>query len=679
MKRREMLTALDVLAVARELDARLKGAFVDKVYQLGPDDVLLKVKLKGERGKSNLLILGGRRAYLTALEVTSPQSPTSFAAGMRKRIANAVIESVEQVGFDRMLCFRLGKGPLSFELMVELLPDGTVSLLEDGVIALVAKPKVFKGRKVTPKNPYVPPKPNADPRGMDATGLAQAAGTGPVGRALARGVGLGPGLAEEVLARARLDPTRGAGDLSPEDWLHVHDALEKIIGDAHDNAAPHALVAGDQMTEFSPIPLRRWGDATTRPFESMSALFDAYFGPYDADKADSEQTKQTAEGAEVARLERVLAQQREADTTATTDVARAQAAAEAIYANFPALEALLVAAPRGTGGAALQEAAAKAGLQGAQVEGARESRAVKLSLKGPDGQVHRVEVALGATVIGAAQSYYEQASRAKEKQKGALEAMADTERALKGARRRHASREGEFEQARRDRRRAKEAGVPPPPRRREWFERYRWMHTTDGHLVLAGRDAATNDTVVKKYLKPGDRYAHADIHGAPSVVAKRKEGEGEIPNQAMEEACAFGAIHSRAWSSGAGEVAAYWVLPDQVSKTPESGEHLPRGAFVIRGKRNTVRHVPMRAAVGGLSMKTERKAVCGPVEAILAHCDKAVLIGPGKRKGTDVAKELAIVLRVHADEVARALPPGGCEVLGPARPRGGGTAASEEE
>jgi hypothetical protein len=33
-------------------------------------------------------------------------------------------------------------------------------------------------------------------------------------------------------------------------------------------------------------------------------------------------------------------------------------------------------------------------------------------------------------------------------------------------------------------------------------------------------------------------------------------------------------------------VPAYWVWGDQVSKTPESGEYLPTGSFMVRGKKN---------------------------------------------------------------------------------------------
>ena len=34
----------------------------------------------------------------------------------------------------------------------------------------------------------------------------------------------------------------------------------------------------------------------------------------------------------------------------------------------------------------------------------------------------------------------------------------------------------------------------------KWFEKLRWFLTSDGFLVVGGRDANTNETIVKKYL-----------------------------------------------------------------------------------------------------------------------------------------------------------------------------------
>ena len=54
--------------------------------------------------------------------------------------------------------------------------------------------------------------------------------------------------------------------------------------------------------------------------------------------------------------------------------------------------------------------------------------------------------------------------------------------------------------------------------KRLWFEQHRWSMISGGHLLVGGRDAKGNDSIVKKHLSGGDMYLHADIHGAQVVV-----------------------------------------------------------------------------------------------------------------------------------------------------------------
>jgi len=82
----------------------------------------------------------------------------------------------------------------------------------------------------------------------------------------------------------------------------------------------------------------------------------------------------------------------------------------------------------------------------------------------------------------------------------------------------------------------------------EWFERFRWFITTEGEIAVAGKDARSNEQIVKKYLKTNDRYAHADIHGAPSVVVKNINGV-QPSEQSMLEACNFSLSYSKAWGA----------------------------------------------------------------------------------------------------------------------------------
>jgi hypothetical protein len=105
------------------------------------------------------------------------------------------------------------------------------------------------------------------------------------------------------------------------------------------------------------------------------------------------------------------------------------------------------------------------------------------------------------------------------------------------------------------------------------------------------------------------------------------------------------------------------VLPEQVSKQAESGEYLPRGAFVIRGKRNYFHDLAVRMGLGETDVEGHRKIMGGPVSAVAARSAKYVVMAPGKTDRDRVAKELATVFAVPVEEVARVLPPGGVEIV----------------
>lgn len=43
--------------------------------------------------------------------------------------------------------------------------------------------------------------------------------------------------------------------------------------------------------------------------------------------------------------------------------------------------------------------------------------------------------------------------------------------------------------------------------------------------MLAGRDGQQNEMLVRRYLRAGDVYVHADVHGASSLVVKNPQGQ----------------------------------------------------------------------------------------------------------------------------------------------------------
>ncbi|MEF8829793.1 MAG: NFACT RNA binding domain-containing protein, partial [Haloarcula sp.] len=208
-----------------------------------------------------------------------------------------------------------------------------------------------------------------------------------------------------------------------------------------------------------------------------------------------------------------------------------------------------------------------------------------------------------------------------------------------------------------------------------WYEQFRWFHTSDGFLVIGGRDADDNEELVQKYLEGGDKFFHAQAHGGPVTVLKatgpsEPSREVEFPQSSLDQAAQFAVSYSSVWKDGkfAGDV--YMVDPDQVSKTPESGEYLEKGGFAIRGDRTYFESTPVGVAVG-ITCDDETRVIGGPPAAIEGQAATSIAVEPGQYAQNDIAKRLyrefkerfadeTFVRKVASpDQIQEFLPPGG--------------------
>ena len=99
-----------------------------------------------------------------------------------------------------------------------------------------------------------------------------------------------------------------------------------------------------------------------------------------------------------------------------------------------------------------------------------------------------------------------------------------------------------------------EKAVLQPIRRQLWFEKFLWFISSDGYLVLGGRDAQQNEMLYKRYFRKGDVYVHADLHGAATVIIKNnpKTPDAPIPPSTLSQAGQLAVCSSTAWDSKAG-------------------------------------------------------------------------------------------------------------------------------
>lgn len=184
--------------------------------------------------------------------------------------------------------------------------------------------------------------------------------------------------------------------------------------------------------------------------------------------------------------------------------------------------------------------------------------------------------------------------------------------------------------------------------KKEWYEAYRWFYTSNGLLALGGRDVRSNRKLIKKHLDDNDIVFHADYYGSPFVILKNGRKADEID---ISETAIFTASYSRAWRDGLSTLDVYYVYPDQVSEKTPSGEYLKRGSFMIYGKKNYIRKVPL-----GLCLsfdKQLKKLVIGPCSSIVKKdiISKVYLIYPGvKTKGETVKKIAESIVGIIMDE-----------------------------
>jgi hypothetical protein len=201
--------------------------------------------------------------------------------------------------------------------------------------------------------------------------------------------------------------------------------------------------------------------------------------------------------------------------------------------------------------------------------------------------------------------------------------------------------------------------------REEWYEKFRWFETSDGFLVIGGRDATTNELVVKKHMVPNDVFCHTQAEGAPVVIAKT--GGKAISEEGLREIAQFATSYSSLWKYGFYEGECYCVPGEQVSKTPPSGEYIKKGSFVVRGKRQYFK-APLGLCIG---LKKDKLVVVPATEAQQEQMELYVELAPeGELEKSELAKQIVKIFlerakekeeieqQVTLEKVQRYLPPG---------------------
>jgi len=672
MERKRELTSVDLRAVAAELRA-YEGAKVDKAYLYDGD--LLRLRMRDfDRGRVELLVEVGevKRAHVADPDRVpdAPGRPPNFAMQLRNRISGADFAGVEQHGFDRVLTFRFERPDGDTLVVAELFGDGNVAVLNSDREVLACLETVrLKSRTVAPGSVYDYPEARFDPLGgmaYEAFAARMAESDADIVRTLATRLNFGGDWAEELCSRAEVPYNMAISDAGEQQYRPLYRVIEELrtaLAEGSFDARVYYDHEGEGEDErrvpvdVTPFPLLEREGQEVEPFETFNRALDEYFHEFEESEADPGDERPDFE-AEVAKYERIIEQQQGAIDGFDEQAEAERERAELLYARYDTVDEVIRAVRSARAEDVGWEEIADRFAEGAD-RGIAAAEAV-VDVDGREGTVTlelddtRVDVDPSVGVERNADLLYQEAKRVEEKKEGALEAIEDTREQLADVKRRREQWEaGDDEEPEEEKEPeavdwlARES--IPIRRDEQWYEQFRWFHTSDGFLVIGGRDADQNEAIVKKYMERGDRFFHTQASGAPATVLKatgpsEPSREVEFPESTLEEAAQFAVSYSAVWKAGqfAGDV--YMVEPDQVTKTPEPGEYIEKGSFVIRGERTYFEDTPVGVAVG-VAVEPQTRVVGGPPAAVEEAAVTSVRIEPGQYAQNDIAKMIYRELR----------------------------------
>ena len=655
--RKKEFSSFDIAAAVKELKEQIANSRVNNIYQFGEKTIIFKLH-KTDTPPIRLVIEAGRRLHSTTYAEESPNEPPAFCMTLRKYLRDSWLRSIEQVEFERIVVIRFDTRTGELKLVVELFGDGNIILTNDKDLIIhalefkkmrdrdILHSVVLQLPPISGKNPFKVTQPELNE-------ALKTAGATAVVRALARFLGIGGVYAEELLLRANLDKTKPSNTLTEAEVEAVFGALQSLLAPVLEGKFEPSIILDEEggYLDVVPYKLKRYEACKTQVYNSFSeALDEFYLRVTAAEKAmagvETGQLKK-----EVERLKRMVADQEKSINEDETKSERDKLIGDTIYAHFNELETF-------------QTQLIKANQQGheweniiAQVMAAKKMGKIPSAyVESFDGKNlalnmgidnYHFSFSLRLSIFDNANEYYEKGKRAKQKSQGALSALLDSKRKL-------AKMEKELHEAE-ELKSLKPAEIMEALSKRKiemtnkaWYEKFRYFYSSDGFLVVAGKDTVSNEVLIKKYTEQEDVVFHAEITGSPFVVVKA-EGNA-ISEQALHEAGEFAASYSRAWRENAGTADVYWVKVDQLTKSGPSGESVPHGAFFVAGKRNWTRNVPLRVAVG-IIVGEETSFVGGPVDSVKAKTKTYLIIGPGDSTGKELLQQIlkSLMLKLPKD------------------------------
>ncbi|MEM4312145.1 MAG: ribosome rescue protein RqcH [Nitrososphaerales archaeon] len=625
------LSSLEVKFLVSILNKELKEYYINNVYSLKEGIFLIKF-LHPYKDEKRLLITPSS-LWLTKYDFEK-EEPDSFVSSLREHLNRCKFEEAMQPNFERIIYIKFSSRDQLYYLIVELFSKGNLILTkEDGeILTLLHKIKV-RHRELSIKKKYIlPPQKGINPLTLDREqfyGLL-AKEEKEVLDVLVKDLSLSKKFLKEILVRAEVEPSKLTKDLKEEEKFRIFEKLREIL--SFDFGKAYMILKDGEAFDVLPFEFKSYQSFEKVERENFNDALDEFM-KNQLEKLFREKGKEEYKS-KISELEVSIERNFKLAQTLRVKSENLRKFAENLYLN-----------PSKKVEEALEELNKMVNVK-------LEENKILLGLEREE-----VELSRSSSILALASSLFELAKVLERRALRIDEVIEELNEKKKKI-----IKEMEKIQIKKEIKRLRE---------RFWFERFRWFYTSDGLLAIGGRDPHSNSSLIRKYLEPQDIVFHAELHGSPFFILKG--GGKDLYERSLYEVAQATVSFSRAWKNGFSVGDAYWVRPEQVKKAAPSGLYLPKGSFLIEGKKNYIRGIKLQIALGLIPFKEELLVSAGTLEAIKKRALAYVVILPTGEELSRTAKKIIkefenlvgkdSMKKVSLDDIIRALPPSGGKII----------------
>ncbi len=327
-------SSLDLYFILPELKI-FENSRIDKIFQM--DKEFLIIAHVSGKGKNLLKISLPSLVYLTEFKEQFPTTPPGFCMFLRKRLAGAVIRSIEQIDFERILEFKIETKEDTYYLMVELFQNGNVILCDsERKIISAFDSHRWKDRTVRGGIPYeLPPRQTNTPKITfeEFSDIISKSELNMGVKSLAVGLGFGGLYARELCALAKIDDSKEK--FTKTDLKKLFSSLQDLI---KKGSSLNPIVCKSEIFPFK-LESTNCESEETKSFETFSTAIDSVFSKKILSSHTDAQL--STRNSALDKIKRIVNQQKRTIKGLEVSAKENQEKGEAIYHRYQELDAIL--------------------------------------------------------------------------------------------------------------------------------------------------------------------------------------------------------------------------------------------------------------------------------------------------------------------------------------------------